>query len=344
MSKIYTSGDSVTVGDKSSTAAKAYAALLAAFLGMTRQNYAVGGDMAADQSARTQLATLVPGDVGTIMVGINDHKIYKGDVNKHAHYKAFLRRIVGNFVHPTRASARASSKTGAWSNSDSATGIFSNTLGDKVSDTVQGRYVSVGYIVHAYAGCVGSQGDVYIDGALAGSYSCDGLTAPMNSLNGAAWGCALKTFDTGVDGPHTVEVRVGVAGKRVYVDDFRGSNQPSVKVRVGKVIEMGPVAYSSVGSSPTNVAALNAIIDDVVADFQSMGHDVYIVNTHDSLNNTTDLASDQVHPNDIGHGKLFDVFKTAVTGPYDVTYPTVNGETLTIHFTANGLAESWSES
>lgn len=347
MPTFYASGDSITYG-YGVGAAQAYINRLAGSVGFTLVNKALGGDMAGDQSTKSQSVIMAEGDLGTLLIGVNDHRKYKADNAKQAHFRNFVRRCIGNLAQPARVSARAMTKTGTWSNSASATGMLTDALNAKISGQVSGRYVSVGYIIHNLNNCIGSRSDVYIDGTLAGSFSCDGYTSPMNTINGASWGCAMATFDVGSPGSHTVEIVNAVSGKRTYVDDIRGSDQIPVVVAVGNVIKMTAKGYTDMATNEGNVVAFGNIISEVVAEFQNAGHDVRLVDVFSALDTATDFLSDGFHPNVAGHGKLFTAFDAALSTPvvklpYDKDFPLEQGGKLVLHFNSQDKVASYEE-
>lgn len=338
---LFASGDSITVGANVS-AGQRYVNILADELEATVSSFAVGGEQAADQSKRSQTAALSSDDKAVILIGTNDHRIYDLSIAKREHYRNFLRRLIGNYVQPQRVSARSTVRTGTWGNSDSLTGMHSGANGSTMTATVSGRYVSIGYIIHDYAACVGGVAKVYVDGVCAGSYSCDGYTDHMETSHGGKWGCAQFNHDTGVDGPHEVQIVNDSPNRtRIYVDDIRGSDQPfSPRVVVGTIPPCTAAAYINSGSSEANVVAYNIVVAEVVAEFAGMGFNVGMADVFSALDTATDF-SDGVHPNAAGQAKIAAAFLPHLKMPYTKTFPLLVGGMLAVNFDSNDLVTSY---
>lgn len=340
-----TIGDSITVGFGVSDTEE-YANRLAAIIGASLDNRAFSGDQAGDQSWKAQSLALPSGAKATIMVGVNDHRIYQANATKREHYRAFLNRLIADVIQPARVKGVSLSKSGTWTNTIVGDGgVNSDTAGSVVSATVSGRFVSIGYIIQNDPITVGSSAIVKIDGNVVGSISCDGATAPMNTYNGRTYASALKYFDAGSTGSHVVQVIQNSAGKRVYIDNIRGDDQANnIQLAVGNVIRMTAAGYAANSgglSNDANVTAYCGVVSDLVTSYAARGFDISLIDVNAAIDPATDLLADGVHPNVAGHTKLYNLFD-AVTGHVTLRFPTTSGTTLVVSM-MNGIVTSYSE-
>lgn len=306
---IYSLGDSITVGVNASPNSLGYAHQLFDYT-----QKAVSGDQIAEQSKAAQSINPVANDRFTLMVGTNDIRTYKDDATKKGYFEAFYRQALVWLLTPGKVKARDAGMayTGSWSNTAANTfGKVSTALNATAQATVSGEAVYVGFILQAHSATVGSLFKVEVDGVDKGTYSCNG--AGMNTVNGSTYaGAALRIAGLSPGG-HTVKVTVLSTGKNVYLDYIAGSAQAyQPQITVGNIIPMSTAAYTGYGISDATTLAYNALIGDLVIYLETDGFVLGFVDAYFQINTATDLAVDGVHPNNQGHGKLYDAFKVVV--------------------------------
>ena len=87
-------------------------------------------------------------------------------------------------------------------------------------------------------------------------------------------------------------------------------------VFVGNVLYMTPAGYTLGGSSWDNgsdeaVDSINVLILETVNTLSDAGLDVVHVDTNSAYKLATDVAADNIHPNDLGHKHIADAFISA---------------------------------
>jgi len=287
-------GDSISVGVGASTPSKSWVGLYSPV------NSAVSGYQAGDMS--NQLASTLTDDNYALAIGTNDVRIYKDNATKKGYFESFLRHCLAWLAYPNRVRARDMTITGAWSNTSvNSFGRYSLVNGATIKATVTGAKIFVGYIIQNALGAV-STADVYIDGVIVGSISCDGYTVAMNTQNGATYANACKVFNVAY-GEHLVEiVNTSVNGKYLYVN-YVACEQSSPAIKVSNIIKMSASAYAALGISQATTDAYNAIINNVLQDFSTV-----LVDNYSVIDPSIHLTSDGVHPNDLGHSVIHTSF------------------------------------
>lgn len=305
----------IAYGDSNTAGTTSWANGLASDLGATITNFGTGSDQAADQSVKTQSVVLAADDIGVGMVGTNDSKgnAYGSDRVKQAIFSKFVYALIANLSLPDRKSARTSTKVGTWANGAGPDSVYSISEGSKVSFNVIGRYFILGHYIQSIAACVGSCGKVYMNGLYLGSFSSDGYSSDITTINGSGYGLGVTVFDLGQDGAHTIDVVQSSAGKRLYVCYGAGSDQPyNPKVAIANVIKMNAAAYAQYSTGEPTTRVLNGIIHRAIEFFQYMGRDVRAVDAYSVIDPDADLY-DGVHLDDaIGDPKLRAAFAAAL--------------------------------
>nr|WP_080577238.1 SGNH/GDSL hydrolase family protein [Sinorhizobium fredii] len=310
------SGDSITVGVGVTTAQR-YATLSANSLSRTIVSRAKSGDMAADQGQKAIAIKRGSGDIATIMVGVNDQRIYRASVVKRGYYIAFLLRLILDSTATVRKTGRSTAiaKYGTWSNTAvNNFGVTTTLKSAKATATVSGTAVYIGSIIQNHPAAKGVA-QVRIDGVLKGTISSDGTgDGGMTTANGLAYGPAAFRFGGLSPGNHKVELTVTSAnGQNFRLDYIAGNaNQTGVKTFVSNVIRMNAYGYAKFGGSDSSVAAFNADIATLIDTLSDDGLDAFLVNNWAAINPATHLLPDGVHPNPAGHSKIYTVFRSAI--------------------------------
>lgn len=300
-------GDSITANHGASPAAASYVNLFAL------SNQGVSNTQAGDMSNRIR-ALVTSFDASkkyTLMIGTNDHRVYKADATKQEFFKRFLRNSVAWLSLENKKMPRVSGDitfTGTWSNaSGNAINKYTQQQNATATTTVTGTSVYIGYIIQNFTGS-DSVAEIRIDGNLVGTIGSYGV---INTSGGSTYADAAVRFDGLSAGSHTVEITVTSSGKNFYLNYIAGNNNSGgqyPKIALSNVIRMTAGGYSTHGSSDAIVDQYNVIVDDLVAEFVADGFDVTLVDNHTAVNPATDITSDGVHPNNSGHLKIHNNF------------------------------------
>lgn len=302
-------GDSITQGVGASPATNGWAFLLWPALGSSGStNYGVSNTMVADMATTTYPISVAAGDRSTIMIGTNDSRILLADPVKRGFYKLGLKEQIAWLALPTKQLPAAATLTGSWG-ATAAYGGFgkvSSTAGSKATFSgVQGDTIFVSMLYQSVSGTF----DIKIDGATvySGSTYAAGITTPGSKT----YGPMLFQFPVAA-GSHAVDVVV-TGGSYVYLQWVAGNTQPSnPAVFVSNIIRASNYTY---GGSDAIVADYNLnAVTPAVSELAAVGLNVTQVNSHDAINNTTDMGSDY-HPVNAGHAKIKDAFVAAMSGP-----------------------------
>jgi hypothetical protein len=297
-------GDSVTFGDFASPiSTNSYINLLAGAIARPISNFAVEGDMVPDQTAKVYGVNPAYGDISTIMLGINDQRIYGVDATKLGYWRRGLQCLIAYLgLGNKQFGVSSGTFTGTWANTTAyGLGKVSATNGSTATFFVNGTTVYVGMIQQD--GAAGTF-DVKIDGTTVGSYTTQ-TTGLGPTVNGATFGAMLLRFPNLSAGTHTVEIVVTSAtatGNNVYVDWVAGNAQ-SVKPRV----YAGNVLYAesySAGGSAANVDSYNAEHAALTSELADDGLNVTAVDVHNIIPLNTTYMDGGVHPINPGHAIL----------------------------------------
>lgn len=313
-------GDSVTRYIAATDVAHGYVSLLSTATARAITNHGIDGDMVPDAMNKVYGVNLAASERATIMLGINDDRIYcpspcaSPDATKIGYYRRGLQAEVAWLALFAKQTARTSgSYTGTWGNTPvNSIGKSSNTNGSTASFTVSGSVVYVGMLQQDSAP---GTFNVLIDGIvveLAGTTQTSGLGP---TVNGVTYGPMLKRYPGLSVGLHTVQIVVISAsggGNYVYVDWVAGNDQGAKPaVYVGNVLRGS--AYA--GGSDISVAAENVQVAGLIAELQADLLNVVAVDASGAINQTTDMEVNGRHPVNAGHAKIESVFYAAETGP-----------------------------
>jgi lysophospholipase L1-like esterase len=290
-------GDSITVGIGASPTLKSWVNLFAPL------NQAVSGSQAAEVANAVQTAPV--NNLYTFMIGTNDVRVYKNDATKKQYFKKFLMSALAFVAFPVKLTARSMIATGTWANTQVNTfGRVTTQNGASLKGSFTGNKVFLSYIIQHDVNATGV-GNVYIDGVLVGTVSSNGYTVPMNTQNGLSYASACDVFNT-TDGTHEIEiVNQSPNGKILYIN-WIATEQTSPAIYVSNIIKLSSSVYSQLGISQATTESYNAIIDDVLQNFNAV-----FVDNFNSIDPTLHLP-DGVHPNNAGHAIIFNNFKNSM--------------------------------
>jgi hypothetical protein len=319
-------GDSITAG-YGVPVGSGYISLLSSAIGSQITNFGVSGAQAVDQAA----SVYVSSGPATVLLGTNDHRLYGTDSIKRSLWGSVMAAEIAFLCLSSKVTAQqATLVSGSWENNTAIWGGSMNrrswTQGSKLSATVSGTVVYVGYTVQQG---IGGQFQVKIDGVFQGIYQSSG-----GGVGGPGYGPKLLRFPNLSSGSHAVEIECltsGYPGGLVYVDWVAGNQQSDPKsVYVGNCIRMGAVGYATyTDTNDANVISYCNEIASRVAELQADGLKVKLVNVNTAIDPLNDLLSDGVHPNESGHVKLKNAFLAAIESQ-TVTYQMDGGKSLVL--------------
>lgn len=330
MNKLYGDSYSSIPCFAPSVQSNGYVELLAA-QGISFENHAIAGGMAADMSVLAYGNSLSSNDIALLQIFANEQHVYQSDATKQGYARAFLTSILTQCAAPNRTKAinmtyATGAPNGSWVNwAASPTwlsgGMESWLQGATISGSFKGSSLYVSIILSEPSAVLGNTlvgtADVIVDGVKVGSVCSNGT----GMLTGQGANQAPATYRFGnipmaSDGTdnHTCSIvmtsNIQSIPGLVRILDIAGSNQ-SVKplVVVGNIPKWTAAAYTSIGGSDAIVAQYCAITADVISKLQSDGLNVRLVDNFSTL--TTDDMAD-LHPNDAGHAQMAANFSTGL--------------------------------
>lgn len=228
-------------------------------------------------------------------------------------FKASLFQIVVNLLIERKATALNIGYEGIWDDTNVKTpyaanlnlGKKSNVKGAMATAHTSGTAVYIGYIIERNGNATA---DVLIDGIKVGSLSSSGDTS-----NDTIWGPGTARFGGLSPGQHTIEVIMTSSnGDSFLISYIAGSDHSAApKILLSNIIPMSEPAYIMSYSSKQTVTRYNKIIADLISELTADGFDIRPVDNHSSIDPTTDLTADGIHPNDAGHRKIYETFRAA---------------------------------
>ncbi len=274
------------------------------------RNLAVGGSMMLDNSWLTQ--NTVPSDVTTIMVGTNDSQAYNTNWYGRNLYVSALRSIAIIQGNAGIIPARNMIKTGLWSDTTGAGAAFGVSTTDptaKLSATVSGTVVYLGFDQFTNPANFPASFEVWIDGTLVESVTLQSSAIPSTAL-GRYYGPCARRYAGLSDGNHTIEVR-NKSAVNFAVEYVAGNGQLGAAKPVFVLNTPFKASYQPTDNA-ANVAwyagAAAALVDELASD----GFKIYLVDVNALINTTTDLHQDGVHLNAEGHTKIYNALLTAI--------------------------------
>lgn len=301
-------GDSITNGTAASPITNGYAYLLATALARTVPNFGTSGDMVTDQTSKVYSIKPAFGDISTIMLGVNDERIYGVNSTTLSYYRRGLQCLAAYLgLGIKQYGITSGTYTGTWVNTTPyGIGKNSATNGSTATFTVTGTTVYLGMIQQDAAP---GNFDVKIDGTTVGSFTTQ-TTGLGPSVNGISYGAMLLRFPGLSSGAHTVQIIVtsATAGANTVYIDWVAGNAQTVK----PVVYVGNVTYAqayTTGGSSANVDSYNAAISSLVSELVADGLKIVNVNTN-VLNLSVDMDG-AYHPVNSGHVKLATAFESA---------------------------------
>jgi len=332
--QLFAYGDSYTAGQNATTAAERYINQFATGKGLTLTNRAVGGRGVYVAASTIQGDSFSrPATVITVMAGLNDIR-RNGSATKtlkkiEACYRAIMLRCISNLNTPSGHSSVV--------RSGSVLGYAANTVGGLYpTGTLPGNFASYAPSGSASSwtwtftgtgfGIQFSASDDVISNYGTGKIKIDGVVVKTIDLgewydgisdgaNDNARGPLGLTFHNLANTSHTIVVESDGNGN-FPVDFFCTLQAPSGSPAIlfaeipylnstGYALSpnMGSVAVSDIAST---------VIKSIVNEYIALGFNVGFVQTNSYTNLITDLDTDNIHWNNLGHDHGTNAFNAAV--------------------------------
>lgn len=327
-----TFGDSITTGYPVQPS-QVWASIVAASLGQTWNNKAVGSSQAADQAYLASTLALSPSDTYGVFLGVNDTFYYGADPVKRAAWVGYMRALILMCACPSRLTGQAMAKTGAWS-SFAPFGCFANGVGATASGSISGKAAYAFFRnQNNGAATLGAVSAVSVDGVLKSSRVGNGAAIGNTYLGREFAPQAVRIGDLS-DGPHSVQIRHASSGNYTLLEGACGSGQQTKPRVIVLNIPMRAVDMAHRQNYNTDLAAMVA---ELVAD----GLDIVLVDIA-SVIGPQHLDQDGVHLNVAGHEAIANaVLAQVAPPPTGNVYECEGGGTLTLSLTATGKVSSF---
>lgn len=320
-------GDSYTAGTGATTYDSSHIPYWSRHMGFTVSNYAVGGK-GVWWMAKEHILRLSPGHraMAFQFAGFNDQR--RNSSNRRTLNKiidAYKSVFINQYAATSVAAGNGTGVTrhGTWTTNydpvsvggkSAASGAYTTLAGDSIRYSFSGTSVFFTYIGADNSGAgfnYSDSLDIYIDGAfqerIGQNNRWDGVTdgAYDNRRGPGGW------FKTGmVSGSHVLTVINRHAGNFCTFDRF-GTLVPRQEAMP---LYMYHAAYNNLAGfavSPSNgsiaaVDEVNSKLDSLYATLPTSIYPVYMVPSDQILDTLTDYNADNIHPNNLGHRKLYE--------------------------------------
>lgn len=308
-------GNSITYGGLATTPDSSYPARTSKFIGLRMVNIAVSGTTVFQICSRS-LNYINPGhnSMHFMCAGFNDIRTVAASANVYNAIGSAYEASLINHCMESYTSGSDCNLYGSWTtnfNANTAAGgktteaAYSSTTNDSLTVDVTGTNVYIG-LIGIYTN--NKIGNIYIDGVQVDAVSTS------NQTYGTGYQSMGKYYTGLSAGTHHVKIVVGT-GSNFLMVDYIGSGSSSTKPFVFiHIPKMDATGYS--GGFSTD-AITNTANDTLTARYNralAAGLNVYLAQTNNFYIATTSsgLASDHIHPNDLGHYQIFSAIRTAI--------------------------------
>jgi lysophospholipase L1-like esterase len=319
-------GDSITcgyfadpvngTGNVHSTAG--YAGLLDAAIGQPSVNLCRASDQAVDMS-RLWVPSVSPAaterQLYTVMIGTNDALFCGGSSGCLGNWQGALTESLAWLALPLNDKITgnlAASGNGAWSpdlSFGAGTDVNGATISFPMKQSVAGRALYVAYRVFNPDAMNCGTASLTIDGSVVALLNAAVPTGQaLNTPNGTPDALFVATVPLGAVGSHTVSLSLTSATGTFFSFQWAGvASSVNPGINGGPRVLVGSVPSTTSKALNQTVAVYNLQLTELVAQLVADGMNVQIAPTASVLDPARDLV-DEVHPNNIGHGKLAEAF------------------------------------
>lgn len=336
-------GDSYMKGvDGTTSIDKSFMKILENRLGCTMNNLSEGGAgvnymLKKAWTTGTHVSAINNTNASIVQCGFND-AIRQGDNPKLLKkiYGAYVAFFANQFLGTAKPMSDATiTKTGTWSNIGSTpnyplkaflsfgqTGRSSSTIGDKITFSVTGSTVVVGYIT-ADGASVGNHGSfsVKLDGVLIDTvYTNDGTLAVSDPHYSNAYSPSAYVNHNLGNGSHTIELTL-LENKPTLFDYIGTLLPPSdcAPMWVASIPKIDSTGYAGRPNNPSDATFDACTVEIWKAAKFFPGFPIIQVSL-DSFISESDLAIDHVHLNDNGHSGEANAFMSTMYGVFPRWY------------------------
>lgn len=318
-------GDSITVGTGASTTANSYASLVASAKGWTLSNLAGSGTQASDygspngQIDHVLQQTVADTTKSMILTGFNDMRAWGTASAGFLTYQDTLRAMLIWLSTRNSMLKTGQSLSCGWTNLTTSAyptniGIYSSTNNATVSADVYGDVI---YVVSIRLVSGGGTFTLTVDGTqFGGTYSCNGA---QTTNRGTTYAPMVVRIDGLTETKHTVTMKVTSTTGNVYLMWMSGNRGVSTsngpEVWVGNCLRMPSAGYALSGYAAGDdsvVGVYNSKIREIVRELSGDGLNITLADAGGAYDLSTDVYSDNIHPNDTGHAHIADAFLKAM--------------------------------
>lgn len=326
-------GDSITCGYDAQPnngtgnvySTQGYAGLMDTWLAKPVRNFCRAGDQAADMTKLWVYPNAAPvsgrGQLFTVLIGTNNAIYCGGSSACLANWSGALSASLTWLALPASDKVLGSSlgnAGSAWSTDSTLanaldTRVHGATLSFKVQQAVAGRTLYVGYRVF----------DSNVQNAGTATLSVDGqqvaiLNATVNTghalatQNGTTDTVFVQGVPLGAVGTHVVSLTTTSSDGALFSFVWAGvSSGIYTAANGGPRVVIGSIPQSP--SAPLNgiIQVYNAYLSTLITGLTADGMNIQIAPVYGVLDPSTDFV-DTVHPNNVGHAKLAQVFATTI--------------------------------
>ncbi len=312
-------GDSITLGNGASNpASTSYVALLASARGFTSvNNHGISGSQIQDEYSSIIAYQTSYASESTILSGYNDMRVFGASGTNQQNYEDGLLAALAWLAIPAakKVMANAAATTGTWVATTRwgiSTSLSAQQTGATMTFSASGDTVFV-WATRLVTG--GGSFSLAVDGTLYGLWNCAG--AGTSNL-GTAYSPFVARIANLPGGAHVVTITT-TSSAEVQIDSCAGNQDANTRsgpnVYVGNCLHMNSSGYGIAPNSGSDavVASLNTRIAKNCQLLCADGLNVVAVEAS-SRYSTSNVASDNIHPNDAGHQQIADAFSRTMCG------------------------------
>lgn len=317
-----TYGNSITFGLNATVRPdSAYVGRLSRATGIALLNKGVSGASAA-ATIGLNYANINPGhhSLTTFCIGFNDLRNFGNSTNSFnqivdAYSAAVVNQYITSYVSASNVAVTRYG-TGWNTNWDAAgnakgkttSGAYNSVANDSAVTSVTGSAIGIGMIGQPGSGasCV-----VYVDNVKVDSFSMAQQAAT------ATYTPMAKAYTGFSSGAHTVKL-VNSGGSGLFIVDYIAAlsttlTQPFVAIDIPYLYFLGGAVASQ--SSKAKTDTVNNRLSNLMTAFKAQGFNVYHAITNNYYTGTlnVDLSSDSIHPNNLGHSRIYQSISAALS-------------------------------
>lgn len=341
---IYISGNSIAVGTGASPIDSSYANRFGASKGLTVYNDGLSSTGILNAIGRAYLHSLPGNQMMTVSeAGLNDARYgtFPGNALKVQNKivigtKAiFAAQNLYSSVQGGTGTTGGTWNSTAWpaysEGGKSTLAAYTNSSGATMTYTVTtsaaNPNIVIGWI-HPSTSTV--QATVTDGGSTIEVHSFTSMTDGLanNSPYSGTYMPGVSIYTGLATGSHTIVITY-TSGSGLMMIDYIGTLLPAASCRPMVIMELPHMDATGYATAPANATqaildTISARLDTLQAGLLALGYPVFIgkTNVFYTATNPTDLSSDHIHPNNVGHREIFNAVTSAMTNNLVLTTPT----------------------